>query len=191
MENIRCFIAIDFCQNTLHQIKSVQNHLLKDGFQEIRWMKAESLHITLKFLGDTTVGKISELTNKMDEVCVMTKFFELSFEKLGVFPGWTNPRILWLGFERSAQLHTLAEKIETACNEVGFEAEKRPFSPHLTIGRFNRDFPLDKTALLREKCGQLHLSIPKEKVTNVQLYRSILKPSGAEYSRLHTSPLNG
>lgn len=190
MENIRCFIAIDFYQDTLQQIKWIQNELFKDGFHEIRWMMADNLHITIKFLGETAVGKITELTNKMDDVCLIMKSFELSFEKLGVFPGWTNPRILWLGFERSAQLHTLAEKIEIACYEMGFEAEKRPFSPHLTIGRFNRDFPLNKMALLREKCSQMQISIPKEMVTNIHLYRSILKPSGAEYSRMHTSPLN-
>ena len=191
MENIRCFIAIDFCQDTLQQVIWIQNQLSKDGFQEIRWMKADNLHITLKFLGDTSVGKITELTNKIDEVCATTQSFELSYEKMGVFPGWANPRILWLGFEKSAQLHSLAEKIETVCNELGFEAEKKSFSPHLTIGRFNRDFPLHKTALLQEKCNLLVFAITKEKITNVHLYRSILKPSGAEYSRIHSSKLNG
>lgn len=189
MENIRCFIAIDFCEDTLQQVFWIQNQLVKDGFQEIRWMKADNLHITLKFLGDTEVKKITVLKDKIDQACATIRSFKLNYEKMGVFPGWANPRILWLGFERSAQLHTLAEKIETACNEMGFEAEKRPFSPHLTIGRFKRDFPLHKTALLREKCSRLHLDIPKEKFSNVHLYRSILKSSGAEYSRIHTSPL--
>lgn len=189
MENLRCFIAIDFCKDILQQVFWVQNQLVKDGFHEIRWMKADNLHITLKFLGDTEVEKITVLKDKIDQVCATTRSFELRYEKMGVFPGWANPRILWLGFERSAQLHTLAEKIETACNEMGFEAEKRPFSPHLTIGRFKQDFPLHKMAILREKCSQLHFDIPKQIIINVHLYRSILKPSGAEYSRIHSSPL--
>jgi 2'-5' RNA ligase len=190
MENIRCFIAIDFCQDILQQVLWVQNQLIKDGFQEIRWMKADNLHITLKFLGDTAFEKISVLKDKIDHVCATTLSFELSYEKMGVFPGWANPRILWLGFERPAQLRTLAEKIETACIKLGFEQEKRPFSPHLTIGRFNQNFPFHKTALLREKCSQLQMHIPKEKVTSVCLYRSILKPTGSEYLKIHTAQLN-
>lgn len=191
MENIRCFIAIDFCQDTLQKVNQIQNQLFKDGFQEIRWIKAENLHITLKFLGDTEAGKIIELKEKMDQVCATTTSFELIFEKLGVFPGWTNPRILWVGFEKSAQLKTLAENIEAASSGLGFEAERRPFSPHITIGRFNRNLPVHKTGLLQERCNGIQLDIPKEMVTNIHLYRSILKPSGAEYSRLHTSQLKG
>lgn len=191
MEKYRCFIAIDFYQDTLQQIIQIQNQLSKDGLQEIRWMRAENLHITLKFLGDTAVEKITKLKEKMNLVCATMQPFELSFQKLGVFPGWTNPRILWLGFERSSSLQNLAEKIGTACNELGFEADKRPFSPHLTIGRFNQNFPYQNSDLLREKCNQLQMHIPKEKVAKIHLYRSILKPSGAEYSRIHTSPLKG
>lgn len=191
MEKFRCFIAIDFYQDTLQQIIQIQNQLSKEGLQEIRWIKAENLHITLKFLRDTAVEKIKNLKEKMSMVCATMRPFELSFEKLGVFPGWTNPRILWLGFERSSSLQNLAEKIETACNELGFEAEKRLFSPHLTIGRFNQNFPYKNSGLLREKCSQLQMHIQKEKVTNIHIYRSILKPSGAEYSRMHTSPLKG
>lgn len=191
MENVRSFIAIDFCQNTLQQIRQVQIQLSKDGIQGIRWMKADNLHITLKFLGNTTLGKLTEIIKIMNQICAVTKSFELCFEGMGVFPGWANPRILWLGFERSMQLQSLAEKIETACNEVGFEAEKRPLTPHLTIGRFNESPSSHNWSLMRERYSQFQWNLQKEKVTKIHLYRSVLKPSGAEYSQIHTSLFNG
>jgi RNA 2',3'-cyclic 3'-phosphodiesterase len=191
MDNLRCFIAIDFYQDTLNRVRGLQEQLFEEGFHEIRWMRAENLHITLKFLGDTDREKIAELRDKMFQVSRTSKPFILDFKGMGVFPGWENPRIFWLGFERSAELQTLGAKIETVCKELGFAPEKRSFSPHLTIGRFIQSSSSPRMALLKDKCEQLKIQFPKEIVTSIHLYQSILKPSGAEYSRLFTSQLIG
>lgn len=187
MEKFRCFISIDFESSTIQQIQDLQKSIGDFGFQSIRWVPGNNQHLTLKFLGDTSTEIIPSIKLELDNLSNIFPIFELKPSKLGVFPGWNSPRILWLGLEHSNELLQIAEIVIKEMENLGFAPEERRFSPHLTLGRIKDKMSTVESAKLKEICSQMQIRIPTEKVRKINLYRSILKPSGAEYTLLHAS----
>ena len=187
MANYRCFIAVDFNQQILAEIANIQNSINKTVYQSIRWVKANNLHLTIKFFGDTASENIPKIANSMDCISSTMIPFPLRLSGMGVFPGWKNPRILWLGIEKPEKVQFLAEEIEGDMGKLGIAREKRPFSPHLTIARINDNFPYQKIELLKIRCNEEKFNFPDNVVSKINLYRSDLQPHGPIYHLLHTS----
>ncbi len=132
---MRTFIAIELTDEIKKQLIHAQEWL--KGVGDIKWVKSEGLHLTLKFLGNIPISKIPHITMSMAEGIKRYSPFEISLISLGVFPHiHRTPRIIWAGIKEGEQtLRNLAEDIEISMISLGFPEEKRTFSPHITMGR--------------------------------------------------------
>ncbi|EDL63853.1 hypothetical protein BSG1_17815 [Bacillus sp. SG-1] len=99
-----------------------------------RWVHPEDLHITLAFLGGTDANS---LKRSIDRIHELRKGFSFSLEikKLGTFGNTASPRILWTDVSSSSSLSELRDSVYSACLQEGYELDKRPFNPHITIAR--------------------------------------------------------
>lgn len=146
-------------------------------------MRAENLHITLKFLGEVPDAKVDSLRTALASVC-SDQPVTLDFVGLGFFPNEKHPRVFWAGMEASSNLKTLAGDIEAAMEKLGIPREKREFSPHLTLARFER--PRLPEALRKLIADNQQRAFGSLRASEFRLVQSKLKPTGAEYTTLAT-----
>jgi len=150
---------------------------------QAKWVRPENLHITLKFLGRTPPEKLDALRQVLTEVRSPDST-KLNFLGLGFFPHDRRPRVLWAGMEASANLKPLAEGVDQAAHRLGFPLEERPFTPHLTLARFEPPgIAPELLEAVRANSGENFGALT---ATGFHLVQSKLKPGGAEYSTVQT-----
>jgi 2'-5' RNA ligase len=179
---LRLFVALDIPEDVRAAIGAIIAKLRGED-RSARWVRIEGAHVTLKFIGEVSVEKASDIQTALANVPLATPI-KMSFHGLGFFPNERRPRVLWAGIERGAELGALAATVETALEPLGIAREKRAFSPHLTLARFDSSNGLDPLRECIAKAGPLEFgsSIARE----FHLYQSVLKRGGAEYTRLAT-----
>jgi len=182
MSKIRTFIAIPLNQDIISRLEKIHEEL-RSIPADVKWVRPKSIHLTLKFLGNTDEGEIDGIARVIQNGVRTFQSWSVNIKNVGVFPSLRNPRVVWIGIEdKSSKIITLQNQIEKELSKLGFEEEKRKFSPHLTLGRVKS--PRGKRDLI------LYLSDEREKkfgemgVDRVVLFRSDLKPSGAIYTVL-------
>jgi RNA 2',3'-cyclic 3'-phosphodiesterase len=177
---VRLFVALEIPP-------AVRNHLatllasLRAITKEPRWVRAENLHVTLKFLGEVGEGKLEAVRTALGRIR-SGEAVALDFRGLGFFPNEKHPRVFWAGIEASANLKTLAADIESAMEGLGIPREKREFSPHLTLARF--ESPKLPEALRQAIAENTQRDFGSLRTNEFRLIRSKLRPSGAEYTTL-------
>lgn len=193
MAGIRSFIAVELDQDVLDGLMGVQDELRTNEWaDEIRWVRPEGIHLTLKFLGDVPAGRIDAISEGVAQAVAGIKPFTITAEELGVFPNWRRPRVIWIGVAgETDQLHALQERVEQAMEDLGFEPESRPFHAHFTLGRVNRHAGSGYRRRLGEAL-QAHVvqTVGQMLVDEVSLIRSQLHPKGAIYTQLSAHPLS-
>ncbi|MFQ5594093.1 MAG: RNA 2',3'-cyclic phosphodiesterase [Anaerolineae bacterium] len=193
MAEIRSFIAIELTQAVLDGLIKVQDELRADEWtDEVRWVRPEGIHLTLKFLGDVPANRIDAIGEAMERAVAGSRPFSITAEGLGVFPNWRRPRVVWVGLKGDvSQLHALQGKVEQSMAELGFEPEGRRFHPHLTLGRVNRRASSGYQRRLGEalQSHTVHV-VGGMQVEEVSLMRSQLSPRGAKYTQLGVYPLS-
>lgn len=191
MSLLRVFIAIEIPHRIQSKILKNTSDLRSSlDHSLVKWVPESNLHLTLKFLGDTSRANVDILTRILSVEASRHSEFELQVGELGIFPNVQRPRVVWVGIQAPDALASLQHGIEAATAKMGYPAEKRPFSPHLTIGRVKQKITATdqhkvRTAFQAAKLGMLGTTY----VDAVHLYKSDLKPSGAIYTRLATAPL--
>ncbi len=187
-QKIRIFIAVRVPETVRQKIAEFQSRLKSCG-GDIRWVRPESIHVTLKFLGDMAAEQIEPIAESIQKDVTSVRPFDISVEGTGVFPNVRRPRILWVGVEKgSEELKGLAEKVDRACTTFHFQKEKRDYSAHLTIGRVRspkRIGPLIETLQTIEFEGGSYC------VEEVTVMKSDLLQTGAVYTALHQIQLQG
>lgn len=187
-KTIRTFIAIEIPKTVISKIRELQDAIKAYGFK-IRWVRAENIHLTLKFLGDIEEIKINEIAEAVSKTAEKHSPISLKAKGIGVFPGIKRPRVLWVGL--AGQLEALV-KLQTTLDKnlivLDFPREKRPFKGHLTMGRI-------KDRIDVKKLGDALMAFRRfesETFTAGQiiLYKSELTPSGAVYTELTSSSIN-
>jgi 2'-5' RNA ligase len=160
----------------------------RERYPKGRWVPAENRHITLKFLGRTWPRLVDWVHQACREAAGEVRPFTLSFDRLGVFPRANRARVLWIGLkDEQNSLAALAKALDEALAEE-FPPEKRGFTAHLTVARFNP--PVD----VREAAADLEAfraEAPAFRVGSLILYQSHLSPRGARYETLETFRLSG
>ena len=137
----------------------------------------------LKFLGDVSPANVELLTQMLSVEVNRHPAFEIQFEGLGAFPNPRRPRVIWIGIQAPAGLEALQHGIEAATATLDYPAEKRPFSPHLTIGRVKN---MGTPRMLAEAMADgADIGWGESVVDRIHLVRSELFPSGPRYSILH------
>ncbi len=150
-----------------------------------RWVHAENLHVTLKFIGEVSAGKLDPIRGALVGVRSDQRV-ALEFRSLGFFPNEKHPRVLWAGIQASPNLKPLAASIEDALEKLAIPRERRPFEPHLTLARFEPPRLPDKLrAAIVEGTARDFGSLQTHEF---HLIESKLKPSGAEYTTLQSFP---
>ncbi|HZD55258.1 MAG TPA: RNA 2',3'-cyclic phosphodiesterase [Anaerolineales bacterium] len=192
MSGIRSFIAIDLPPKIQKRLNNVSDQL-QNRLESVpvRWVPVENIHLTLKFLGDVSESNLEVLKDVLRTVVSGHQTFEISIGGLGAFPKAKRPRVIWIGVEAPQNLSAVQHSIEAETTRLGYAPEKRPFSPHLTLGRVSRnansrDIRQVAEVLNSSKVGYLGVA----RIQAVHLYRSDLQPGGAVYSGLFTAPLS-
>ena len=185
-ESIRSFIAVDVEEPVRHGLR----HLLGELVQikaDVRWVREGGLHATLKFLGSVQAPRLPQLQATLGAGLAAQPVLQVQVCGLGAFPTLRRPRVLWVGL-RGAGLVELAAAVEQVTTACGFEAESRPFTPHITLGRVNGTRGWSRV----EEVIKAHLSddFGSSTVDKVTVYRSTLRPTGAVYTPLWTIPLS-
>jgi RNA 2',3'-cyclic 3'-phosphodiesterase len=137
-------------------------------------------HLTLRFLGDSSPEQTSAVAHGLTSAD-LGPAFDVFLRGWGAFPKARRANVLWIGIDDpERRLARLAAAAETAALRAGYEAETRPFRPHLTLSRLRR--PTDLTAIL----PALPPIATPMRVDRLVLFRSILGPSHPRYEPLHT-----
>ena len=188
-EKIRSFIAIEIPENIRKDINRYIQELQKHA-PKLKWVKPESLHITLKFLGEQDPQRIEQAIVNLTKLGNNLDGFDLSIKNFGAFPNEKRPKVLWLGLEAIPResFFGLFNRIEDTLEGIGFEREQRKFSPHLTLARIK--YP-DNFSGLFEFVAKNPFETHTFSVDGFVLMRSFLKQSGAEYKVIQKYPLHG
>lgn len=174
-EKLRLFVAFDVPEEARRALQDVIAPL-RERFSGIRWTKIENQHVTLKFLGWVPAAQREDIVEVCRDVSSRSAPALLSLTELGIFPGPKRARVLWAGIDDPSGLTSrLAADLDARFQPLGFEPEKRAFTPHLTLARSKRP----------QSVGELP-QVPPElrgtfRLEDLRLYRSRLSPKGARY----------
>ena len=152
---------------------------------QVKWARVENMHITLKFLGETDSSKLPAVQTALSAIR-SSQPVTLEFRGLGFFPNEKRAKVFWAGMETSSNLPTLAAEIDQAMHKLGFPLEDRPFTPHLTLARFQPPgLPPRLSAAAQEFASREFGSLIAREF---HLIESKLTPAGAEYTTLQSFP---
>lgn len=178
-DEIRAFIALELEPRLRVALGDLQSRL-RPRLGEVRLVRPEGIHLTLRFLGGTSPARIERLRADLAAAAAQCPAAEVRATSLGTFPERGSPRVLWLGLEVPASVLELQKACERAARAAGFEAEGRPFRAHLTLGRWRQSAP-------RPELPAVDLGTTR--LETLSIFRSDLRPDGAVYSPLARFPL--
>jgi len=194
---MRLFVALDI-DNSIRQRITRFIDGVRNFAPDARWMKPESLHVTLKFIGeqpDESLEGIKQALGSIDSSAA-----EIHFQNYGFFPTPKSARVVWIGMEAGPQLAALAAIIDQKLSALGIPKETRPFSPHLTIARSagGSGSPhrsrTDRSNRVFQHLQEKLSVLPQPEFgamtpTEFFLYQSQLSPKGSKYTKLAGLPL--
>ena len=176
-EQIRAFLALELPENAIKFLDEIAA-VLKQSRADVRWTRSGSIHVTLKFLGNIEVSRISDVERAIDPVLRSQTPFVTAISGLGVFPNLMRPRVIWVGLDdNSGHLGRMAGLIDRALDNIGFEPESRPYNPHLTLGRTKSDKGKDT---LVDLIRNLECKGPSFELDRATLFQSILGQNGPQ-----------
>jgi 2'-5' RNA ligase len=184
-ESLRLFVAVDMPEESKSALEQAVNPW-RERLGAGRWVVRDNWHVTLKFLGRTWPRLLPVVAAADREVASTVVPFQVRLSGLGVFPGPSRARVLWAGLDDpDGHLTGLSEGLDAALAK-DFTPEKRAFTPHLTVARFNPPIPMREHA---EALAGTPIDAPPFTVDRLVLYRSHLSPRGARYEALEGFPL--
>jgi RNA 2',3'-cyclic 3'-phosphodiesterase len=196
---MRIFIGIDLDEEVRARISRFLEGV--QGFAPLaRWMRPESLHVTLKFIGEQPEGRVNTIAERLGSI--EGSAFDIRLSGYGFFPTTKAPRVFWIGIEAGPQLADLAASIDKTTAELGVPREDRPYSPHLTLARAGGgsrsgspkwqkgDVPNAAFAVLDKRLASMgELDFGTMSAHEFILYQSQLSPGGSKYTKLQCFPL--
>ena len=191
MEDIRAFIAIELPDEIKVKLDQLEGQL-KARRLNAKWVAPESIHLTLKFLGNISVDSVPNIQEVMEEAALGVPPFRIGVGGVGVFPNPQRVQVIWAGLNGDLdKLIELQKLVDTGLSKLGFVPESRPFTAHLTVARI-RD---EARPTEREAAGKLAEATPFEApsftVETISLMRSQLRREGPIYNRVVSVALVG
>ena len=189
---MRIFIALDIDQAIRQRIARFVEGV--HGFApDARWVHPESLHVTLKFIGEQPEPAVEQIKQGLDIISAATS--EIQFRGYGFFPTPNSARVFWIGMETGPELSALAAAIDAATATVGIPKEDRPYSPHLTLARGSggsgspRNHKQDRPNRVFQQLQDKLATLPTPEFGTMTpreffLYQSHLSPKGSTYTKL-------
>ena len=192
--SLRLFVAVELPLDVKRALEStiasLRTALTSDA---MRWVRVESIHVTLKFLGSVAPERVGAIEAALRETTAVVSPFEMGPRGIGSFGGSGGLRVVWVGIEgETEQLASLTERVEAAMEPLGFARERRPFAAHLTLARVREDASLDERSRVYALLAHLAPpALPSFRVDHVSLMQSTLSRGGATYNSLSTYALAG
>jgi 2'-5' RNA ligase len=186
---MRAFIAVNMADDLRRALAEAQERL-RASEADVKWVRAEGIHITLKFLGWVDDEREPGIADAAAAGVADAGPFRLSLVGIGGFPSATAPRVVWVGVTQGArEMSELARRIEDALEPLGFERERREFSPHVTLGRVRS--PRGRDRLAARIGEERERPFGEMEVERVELMRSDLHPTGPVYTSQREFALGG
>jgi 2'-5' RNA ligase len=190
--SLRAFTALELPPELQQQLARLQDDL-KAAVppRSVRWVRAEGIHLTLKFYGDVAPERLALLRAGLDRAAAASAPMQLSVEGAGVFPNVSRPSVIWAGVGGELEaLGRLQAAVEAEAIALGFKPEDRPNKPHLTLGRVNPEARAGQpqalqAALARARGKRLGSFRPR----HLSLMNSELRAGGSVYKQLYTTAL--
>lgn len=188
MQNsLRVFVALPIPEPVVLFLEQVQAQLQSSAMR-IRWLATKNIHLTLTFIGDIDPSRVSVVAGQMDAAARRFPSFSLVARGVGVFPNLRKARVLWVGLAGDLdRLKLLQAGLESSLVSVGFNKASQRFRAHLTIGRTRQRIDVRTIGAALEPLK--NIASDSFRVDRLTLFKSILKPTGAEYTPLHTTHL--
>lgn len=186
MEQVRSFIAIELPGELQRALTRLQDGLKTGSRAPVRWVDPGNIHLTLKFLGNIDAGLTGRITAVMEEAVRGLHPFHISVGGLGVFPNPRRVQVVWVGLSGEVErLARLQKRIEAGLIPLGFAAESRSFTPHLTLARVRDRATLPERQDLGRLIEGTHFEADSGlNVDSVHLMKSQMTREGPIYSRL-------
>jgi 2'-5' RNA ligase len=175
---MRVFIAIELPQEIKDSLSLIEREL-RPLTHNVKWVSAESIHVTLRFLGEVPEKRLADIDTAFTGLT--WKAFTITVQGIGFFPGTRSPRVFWAGME-APTMQGLTEEIDTRMERLGFDKEKRKYRPHITLARA-KNTRLDSGLVSAAARFDAH-QFGSFGVDRVFLFKSTLKPSGAVHEKL-------
>lgn len=186
-ETLRAFIAVPIPEALTVFLRHVQTQL-QARRMKLRWVAPKNIHLTLKFLGDIALSQVPAIVERMDAAADVMPAFRLAASGVGVFPNHRHPRVLWVGLAGDLiRLNRLQATLDHGLVAEGFGKVSRNFQAHLTIGRTRQR--IDAQTIDTTLISLQDIVSDSFRVDRLDLVKSVLKPAGPEYTRLHVSHL--
>lgn len=194
MVAVRAFIAVEMPPEIQKRLAEVQDHLRRELRDlPIRWVRPESMHLTLKFLGMVPTSHVDEIVAALRGLALERGPFPFVVEGIGCFPDLRHPRVIWVGIsDPTRSLAAFQRLVEASMQKLGYPPEDRPYQPHLTLGRVSRDATPAHYRRIAEVIAQAPVErLGEVRVVEITLMRSDLHPQGAIYTPIARLPLRG
>jgi len=177
-ESIRTFIAIELSDEIRAEIARIED-ILKEEDADIRWVRPENVHLTLKFLGNVEAERIAKVEEGVRIAVQECPPFELVLSGAGAFPNLRRPRVIWVGVREDGEiLRRVYRNTQHELLRRRFPKEKKRFSPHLTVGRVRSPRGIERVA---EAFQRLEVAPLEMTVEEIAVMRSDLYPTGPVY----------
>jgi RNA 2',3'-cyclic 3'-phosphodiesterase len=178
---IRSFVSIDLDDpQVLPRVLSVLSYLKSLG-GDLKPVEPESIHLTLKFLGNVSAARLGEVKSSLQQIIFPT--FKVEIKGAGAFPNLNHMNVIWVGVDEGwSQVEQIFEQSEKLLSAIGFRKEDRPFSPHITIARLRSSRKKDEIANFLRHLSEESFGVIT--VDKIRLKQSILSSSGPKYSTL-------
>ncbi len=191
LETIRAFVAVNLSLETVRAIAEFQRELRTArelSGTKVTWVPPANMHQTIRFLGNIDKELVEVIAARLEAAAERVAPFAVTARALGCFPSPQAPRVLWVGLvDEESGLTKLYDEVNAELAELGFERERRPFHPHVTLGRVRKGRP-DLAALVQENAER---TFGTSRVMEVVLYESRLRKGGAEYVALARKRFGG
>jgi len=189
---LRTFIAVDFPPETLTKIAKIIGYFkTQTPMDALKWVSAENLHLTIKFIGDIPKDKLVQIRMIIKEALVDKLPFKIGIGGLGMYPNKNNPRVIWLGVTYDQTLRDIHHVLNHSLKNAGIEPDKRDYSPHITIARIRQRTQEETRQEIGATLSKFKVdSLGEIKINEIILYQSELTRKGPIYTPLLSQPLN-
>lgn len=184
---IRCFAALPVPADARGELERALTPF-RDRNLPLRWVRAEGVHITLKFFGETARDRLDAVAEALTFAAEGIAPFGVTLSGLGVFPEPERARVLWAGVDAPQALELLQDRVERGTEALGFPIEGAIYRPHVTVARVREGSRLPSSDV--ESYCATALTTPFL-VDRVVLYESVPGPGGSVFTSLHEAPLRG
>ena len=190
-DTVRAFIAADLQPEVRDDLARVVSALVRSRVRGLRTVRPEGVHLTLKFLGNVLRSDVPAVASAISSVVGQFRPITVEIGGFGAYPGERSPRVLWTGVNVPQALFRLRASIEESLTPLGFDADSRPWSPHLTLARIRDGTGKRDRRLAWDALAGLEPISRRTTISRVSLVASRLTPKGALYSALETFRMEG